>query len=1034
MTFPTLLYLLLTSFFTQDQWRIVFLDGSVTAVRGEVLLSAQDLAGVRSAWAWSEATPPRRVEVGAIGTSGPAVQASSWLQVQVALEKRGKGASQVPPGARVIAAPVEMWREVPEHQLPSWPVPAGGRLVLPHDSRRPWRLRLAGQDQGSWWTDVPAGGRAALLAPGRSAGLAIEARDPAGKPVPGVQATVTEATARQGAVRFWATERGEGGRIALPGLPDGEEIALTLTRPGFAPAVLRGLPGDLPRTVRLGRGAVLTGRFTSGDGRPVADARVTIEAWASPETPQLLTFGAESAGDGSWEIAGVPPGKAALLAQAPGAVPLRETIEAGEGRNDLGVRVLVAGRALAVQVVDDAGQPVAGARVQAGPGIATTTDARGRARLTGLPPDAPIEVTATAERHLQGKARANPPSPAVLPVELRRAFTVTGRFLEQPGVPAEGARARVRQGATERELRLAAERFSLDLSPGEGASLTLSSPATRDLRLTVPAGEPGEIRDLGDLLAPPGLNLTGRIVRADDASPVPGARVWLPRPGPDGPAVAWSSRDLLEARSGEDGRFRLGGLPPGPALVRIEAAGHARAHLDLNLAGDAPSLDTGDIALGAGATVRVTVDESPPGALARADLRGGWLELDMLTAAVRDGEAVFRHVPPGRAIFSVLDGRRLLCEQEVEIPTGGEVGVDCARSGMEVVGVVLVGGVAAGPGLLSWQPPAPEFAGRIDNTLSPGGLRHQQVFGAGRPQVDVAVAADGTFQTEELRPGEWRVSWLPDSGAASAPLGVQIPEVERFEARITLPGQGVSGRVVQEEGGEPVAGARVQDLVSGALTFSREDGGFSMTGLAPSRAALQARLADRSSPLVEVDLSDGNAPESVVLTLGDRPPLRIEVRVTATDGSPVPGAFVFLEEEGKGLRILTSGPDGRTEAAVEPPLAPRVRAAVTTGAAWAFGSWAGEEESRRGLALQLGQAAGSLRVESETMTGSPKVLTADGWDLSWLLTLLGSRPELDPGRPVLLSGLPPGSYTVSFQSLHRSAEVLDGERATFRFP
>jgi hypothetical protein len=606
-------------------------------------------------------------------------------------------------------------------------------------------------------------------------------------------------------------------------------------------------------------------------------------------------------------------------------------------------------------------------------------------------------------------------------------------------VPVSEGTARFEQGGTSLDQAIGTDGgFAIDLAPGSAASpagsLVLTSPSTRELRLTVEPGAPGEVRNLGDLLAPAGTALTGRVVRARDGSPVARARVWLPRPGPAGTVLAWAAGDLLQAWTGEDGRFRLGGLAAGPALLRADAPGLARAYLEVAVSEDEAVQETGDVLLGEGSTLRVLAPDSEDGAVARADLRGDWLEPDLLTAPLRDGEARIRQVPAGPVRVSVLAGRRLLCEQEVEVPEGpGEIDVDCRRPALQVSGAVRVGAVPAGPGLLTWMPPAPALPSRIDTTISPGGLRQQQVFGAGRPPAEVPVAADGTFFTEDLSPGPWQVRWSPDEGSFSGSLEVVIPAVERYQTVLTFPGLAVRGRVVHEKTGEPVEGARVRDLATGTLAFSTADGSFTLAGLPPGRIALQARFEEESSAVVEVDLTPENPPDEVVLSLGARPAAEVEVQVLSADGAPVGGAFVFLEEAGKGVRILTAAADGRASVTVEPPVPERLRAAATTGSAWAFGNWAAWQTGRNVLPLSF-EPGGSLTVTSQRKEGPPRILTPGGWDLSWLLTLLGNRPVVAPGRPVVMTGLPAGSYRVSLEQSEEPARVREAEPATVHFP
>ncbi|HVT57502.1 MAG TPA: carboxypeptidase-like regulatory domain-containing protein [Thermoanaerobaculia bacterium] len=1041
--FALLLFSLAQSVLAQDQWRLVYHDGEVASAWGEPRLSPEQCSRLQFAWVWSESRPPRRLRPEALaGTRSLPPPDPLRLHIRVSLPApAGWGQGVRPPpgrrdagyaGLRVIAAPLEMWRDLPEDALPSWSLPATGRLAVPLDPARRWRVRVSGQGEGSWWADVPAGRSSVLVALTPAAGIDVLVSGPDGSPLAAVRGALLEGAARGGGNRLWATLRGTSGQLAAPGLPDAEEVALTVIGSGFAPAALRGRPSELPRRLRLGAGASLSGRVTGPAGRPLAAATVRVEAWISPSLPQPFSLGVATRADGGWRLAGLPPGRAALRITAPGYVAVHELIELAAGGNDLGVRTLATAQTVAVLTVDEEGTPVAGAKVDAGSGTLAVSDVQGLAQLGGLPA-APLALTATAPGHLPGKARYNPPFAEPLQVALPRATTLRGRFLEAPGLPVGEGSIRIEQGSRYLDDRLGdGGRFDKDLEPGHAVVLVLRSPATRELRLTVPTGQPGEVRDLGDLLAPQGLAVTGRVVSGRDGLPVAAARVWLPRPGPEGPAVAWAGRDLLQATSAEDGRFRLAGLAPGAAVLRIEAAGFARAHRELSLvaaaAGDGaagseapPPIDLGDIALSAGATLRVVVKGSraalaqtaPEGAVARADLRNSWLEPDMLTAVVQNGVATLRDVPPGAVTVSVLAGRTLVCEQQVVVVDGEDRDVDCGKAPLTVAGLVRVGGRPSGAGTLIWQPPSGAASSLVNTTTTNDGLRQQQVYGVGRPQVDVPVGGDGTFTTDELSPDRWQVSWVPEQGSAhTAPQTLDIPAVERFDIVLSYAGLALTGRVTFEDG-RPAERAQVRELVGGAMAFSLADGSFALAGLPPGKVAVQARLDELSSKVAEAEIAGDQPPEPLHLILGKRSSPAIEVRVLGTSGAPIAGAFVFLEEEGKGQRILTTDAEGKASASIEPPLAPRVRPAVATGNGWIFGGWVPAAQAQdEGLTVQSGPA-GSLLLTSAAKSGSPRIVSDSGWDLSQLMRQLGATPLLTPGRPLRLDGLPVGSYNVS---------------------
>jgi carboxypeptidase family protein len=1017
---------------SQERWRLVHPDGSVEAVSGSRQGSDAQKAQILSAWVWSGRRAPRRVLPARIGRERFADDPD-----RLAVKVVRRSGARPPADLRLLAAPTLMWLEVPEASLPSWPVPADGRLALPLDPGRFWRLRVAGSGEGSWWVEVAPGKRAAVVVSQPAAGIDLLVLDAGGRPVEALRTSLQEATGRGGAARPWESLRTERGRLAAPGLPDEGEVSLTLLGSGEAPLVLRGRPSALPHEVRLAPGAELSGRLVDPGGAPVAGATVEAEFWAAGDLPQVLARQTRSDAKGAWRLRGLPAGKVAWTVRSRSFAPLAGTVDLQAGsRDDVGTRTLERGAELAVQVVDDTGAPLPRAQVQAG-NLSATADARGVALLSGLPA-APVEIKGSAPRHLEGSARFNPPFPPAPRLPLARAFTLAGRFVDPSGAPVLRGSARLDAGSCRRDERLAAGgRFAIDLPPGgSAAELVLRSPETQELRLRIAPGAAGEVRDLGDLRAPEGLAVTGRVVRAEDGSPVPGVRIWTPRQGADGPAVAWAARDLLETLSGEDGGFRLSGLLPAPASLRVEAAGFARAQIELPLdpaaTGTTGAVDLGKIPLSAGTTLRVRVDPRAreiQGAVARADLGNRWLEPDFLSAQVWDGEAVLPNVPAGRVTVSVLAGRRLVCEQAVVVQEGGEQEVDCRRPALSVSGWVLVGQTPAGTGTLSWQAPNLDVPGRIDTVVSPSGLRQTQVVGAGRPAVEVPVAADGHFQTDELLPGRWQVSWII-RGSITGSLAVEIPSVEHFETVLPFAGLALSGIVVDREG-RPAAGARVRELASGALAFVAADGSFSLAGLRPGTARVQARREEETSSLAEVEIQAEHPPEPLRLVLGQHQMPTVPVQVTGGSGAPVVGAFVFFEEEGKGLRLVTAAAEGRTEVAVEAPLPPRVRAAAFAGGAWGFGSWTSFEAAQEGLVVPVA-GAGALRVRSARRQGAPQILAKGGWDLSWMMRLLGAPPALTPDRPLEVTGLPAGQYRVALEGANLNLAVEDGKTAEAR--
>jgi protocatechuate 3,4-dioxygenase beta subunit len=193
----------------------------------------------------------------------------------------------------------------------------------------------------------------------RAARLRGAVVDLAGAPVPG--AVVGGFAEGRGAGPIEDAVTDAGGRFVLDGLAPG---TLELAVRGHVvrePEVVTIGEKDQEVTVRVARGATLAGVVVR-EGRPVADARVYArppnDGWA-PDT--------RSGPDGRFRLAGLAPGTYLVGAESIEAgaftrdAPL--TLAEGDVRADLTLDLELAG-AVAGVVVDEAGAPVAGARVE----------------------------------------------------------------------------------------------------------------------------------------------------------------------------------------------------------------------------------------------------------------------------------------------------------------------------------------------------------------------------------------------------------------------------------------------------------------------------------------------------------------------------------------------------------------------------------------------------------------------------------------------------------------------------------------------
>ncbi len=422
------------------------------------------------------------------------------------------------------------------------------------------------------------------------------------------------------AVLLLDPSRGGGGapageRGSVPGAPGAAGVAHTGT--GAEPASAKG-ETERRATARRVAGSVLfehdrsaaagalvwmeTGReeddFGAERARVRAELRGTNVLWleragrlreAGTRRPK---YSARSDGAGRFELE-VPDGvaRAVLRAEGDALVDLRHAtvdLAAATAGAETVLWVKQAG-AIAGLVRGPDGAPVEGAEVCVMPPndlaetASASTDAKGRFRIGALVPG-DYEIVARTDRLVPSRARMAAVAPgetAEVDVDLLAGASIAGRALFEDGSPVAGARVEAGGPMHHRVgdlqgMRLASHRSATTdaegrfvvqgLPPGEPvdvrashagalapeplAGLDASDPASADLRLVFERGRTlaGRVVDAG------GRPVEGLLVTA--ASMIASGSL------PSGP----SSRGA--ATSGEDGRFRIGGLGDGLFDVR----------------------------------------------------------------------------------------------------------------------------------------------------------------------------------------------------------------------------------------------------------------------------------------------------------------------------------------------------------------------------------------------------------------------------------------------------------------------------------
>jgi protocatechuate 3,4-dioxygenase beta subunit len=305
---------------------------------------------------------------------------------------------------------------------------------------------------------VEAGGRVAgrVLGPdGPVAGARVVLR-------PGLSAFLGQITQRRYAWR--ETETADDGTFALRGVPPGVGYQASATGPGIALVSASDLEVGEGRTttteLRAGRGARVEGLVVDEDGRPVAGAEI---AMVYLDVSRVLfsadgrTEPVRTGPDGMFRLDHVAPGRVAFVADAEelaaSGIVERGVVEGGV-YDDLQF-VLGKGLVLQGRVVDERGEPIAGALVDVRPierpvdpdvvklllrvrRTQALTDREGRFVLGGLP-ESRLLVRASHDAHV-GEAlfgvEAREVSDAGVELTLQRHATVRLRVLAAPG-PAE---------------------------------------------------------------------------------------------------------------------------------------------------------------------------------------------------------------------------------------------------------------------------------------------------------------------------------------------------------------------------------------------------------------------------------------------------------------------------------------------------------------------------------------------------------------------------------------------------------------------
>jgi protocatechuate 3,4-dioxygenase beta subunit len=713
----------------------------------------------------------------------------------------------------------------------------------------------------------------------------------------------------------------------------------------------------------------------------------------------------------------VTRGKAVVTVAAPGAAVWVRVLQIDANTKALNV-VLQPEAPLAGQVVDDAGTPIANARLRAlplagpDPGFQAKSDAQGQFRVAELAAGEKYAIEAEALYHeLSVVPEVAAPADG-LRIVLQRTSSLAGVVLDAEGKPASGALVRIAGSGIwpARELTAGADgRFALEKVSGGVYELRAQrgnfTSAPEEGVVVAPASE-AFVR----LRLEPGATLRGKVLDAQTGTPLVAAKVVVTEDALSSLPVA---RDATT-----DGSFAIEGLRALPHRLFVTAPGY----------------------------VAIAGETLVPGGAAR--------ELRLARSATLAGLVVDERGEP-------------VAQASLEV-TGTTDRGEPLRVSPELPGQLGTGLPAP-----ATPPPAGDNLGVTGSVVPriPLTPTSEPMSLAPALQTDRA----GCFEITGVPAGKAQLLVRRPGYALARSSTLQVHEGARLsDLRITLTrGAVVNGRV--EDGrGFPVAGVRVT-LAAAAdpwprVTVSHEDGGFVFEAVPLGKATLQALPLREAVAERELELTGARGPE-VVLQLSSESRTLLG-RVLDPRGFPIEAAVVRVQGQGAHaatVRSTVSAPDGTFEASglpsppffvfVEHPAyapvrqvseAPHQKLSVTLRAGALVTGLVQDARKGEGVGAVVvhlrGQAQRELRSARTTARGAFEFrnLTLDEYELSvthegfvparYWFSVEATKPLELPAIALQPAGSVSGEVVDQLGAPVRGAEVCAGDRPCFERP
>lgn len=749
------------------------------------------------------------------------------------------------------------------------------------------------------------------------------------------------------------------GSFVIKGIPIGSKYLLRSSLSGYAPILLKDLRVEALKTTQfhwqLDLESSISGVVQNEKNETIAGAKVVVVPWGGFsefaefgifQEEMKAEFMTDSAADGSFRFGSLSFGRFKIIASKAG---LKEqmseviALKTGESVNDVKL-VLHAGNQIRGIVLDRAGQPIANAKVSAGPdyysggGVQfrfsffageslpeTKTDHEGKFVLEGFA-DELFVVNASLEG--VGQVSKNRVKPGGDDLELRLlpygsiSGTVRVASLNAPISKFQIETFRLEQGMI--PVAVKSEFFQskdgqYELSGLVPGSLTVVAKAEGfcavKQKIEIEEGKTATL----DFSLPLAALVRGRVLMNGSLDPVAGAQI---SPSGGNPATWWLDRmdtSIPRTQTDAEGNFSLSGLSAGSHTIQVEhpefatakvgpfelAAGYLKDGVEILLKGGGGIegffyADGGQPISGGNITVfnvqagmfkNAQTDTSGHFSIPRGLAEGKYQVMGMPALADASEKDEMQE--------SMMQGMKIVF---VDVKDGEIVQAILGEknaSGCRLHGRVLAGGSPVSSAYISITPKANAEAEK---------------------QTDLKFTSsdkEGKYSLENLKPGHISLTIQRNDGSSgmgsSITVETEIPDRAEYQFDIQLPGGSIAGRIVDAKTGLPIVDISVTlSLTPGSTPSGSKgsqfgqlktdaEGRYRFRDLAPGSYMITAaggifwgkdsrgygRIAREAS------LGGEHAVDGIDFSL--RPGGKIEGRITSS-GAPLAGASVFFQD------------------------------------------------------------------------------------------------------------------------------------------